>query len=143
PDEGVHPGAKVDERLGQVRAHEAVRAGDDDGSVAVRLREIVLESAQLGFRPGRMSSVRLHERKPSRWLGWFSVPDLSVVTPVYNSGRYLAATLDSVARLTASHEHIVIDGGSTDGTVALLQARDDSSLSWAADARRGQTHAAN
>jgi glycosyltransferase involved in cell wall biosynthesis len=71
------------------------------------------------------------------------VPDLSVVTPVYNSARYLAATLDSVARLTASHEHIVIDGGSTDGTVALLESRDDSSLSWVSEPDRGQTHAVN
>lgn len=71
------------------------------------------------------------------------MPDLSVVTPVYNSARYLAATLDSVARLTASHEHIVIDGGSTDGTVALLESRDDSSLSWVSEPDRGQTHAVN
>ena len=71
------------------------------------------------------------------------MPDLSVVTPVYNSVRYLAATLDSVARLTVSHEHIVIDGGSTDGTVALLESRDDPSLSWVSEPDRGQTHAVN
>jgi glycosyltransferase involved in cell wall biosynthesis len=71
------------------------------------------------------------------------VPDLSVVTPVYNSARYLAATLDSVARLTASHEHIVVDGGSTDGTVALLESREDSSLKWVSESDRGQTHAVN
>lgn len=71
------------------------------------------------------------------------MPDLSVVTPVYNSARYLAETLDSVARLTASHEHIVIDGGSTDGTMALLESRDDSSLSWVSEPDRGQTHAVN
>jgi glycosyltransferase involved in cell wall biosynthesis len=71
------------------------------------------------------------------------VPDLSVVTPGYNSARYLAATLDSVARLTASHEHIVIDGGSTDGTVPLLESRHDSTLSWVSEPDRGQTHAVN
>jgi glycosyltransferase involved in cell wall biosynthesis len=71
------------------------------------------------------------------------VPDLSVVTPVYNSARYLAATLDSVARLTVSHEHIVIDGGSTDGTVGLLESREDPSLNWVSEPDRGQTHAVN
>ncbi|MDP9306925.1 MAG: glycosyltransferase [Actinomycetota bacterium] len=71
------------------------------------------------------------------------MPDLSVVTPVYNSARYLPATLDSVTRLAASHEHIVIDGGSTDGTVALLQARGDLSLSWVSEPDRGQTNAVN
>jgi glycosyltransferase involved in cell wall biosynthesis len=70
-------------------------------------------------------------------------PALSVVTPVYNSSRYLAATLDSVASLTVPHEHLVIDGGSTDGTVELLEARDDPSLHWVSEADRGQTHAVN
>jgi glycosyltransferase involved in cell wall biosynthesis len=71
------------------------------------------------------------------------VPDISVVTPVYNSARYLAATLASVARLTVSHQHIVVDGGSSDGTVALLEARDDPSLHWVSEPDRGQTHAVN
>jgi glycosyltransferase involved in cell wall biosynthesis len=71
------------------------------------------------------------------------VPDLSVVTPVYNSASYLGATLDSVARVTVSHEHIVIDGGSSDGTVALLESLDDPSLSWVSEPDRGQTHAVN
>jgi glycosyltransferase involved in cell wall biosynthesis len=71
------------------------------------------------------------------------MPDLSVVTPVYNSARYLAATLDSVAGLGASHEHIVVDGGSIDGTVALLEDRRDPSLIWVSEPDRGQTHAVN
>jgi glycosyltransferase involved in cell wall biosynthesis len=71
------------------------------------------------------------------------VPSLSVVTPVYNSARYVTATLDSVARLTVSHEHIVVDGGSSDGTVALLEGRDDPSLVWLSEPDRGQTHAVN
>jgi glycosyltransferase involved in cell wall biosynthesis len=71
------------------------------------------------------------------------MPRISVVTPVYNSARFLEATLDSVARLTVSHEHIVVDGGSTDGTVALLESRDDSSLAWVSEPDRGQTHAVN
>lgn len=71
------------------------------------------------------------------------MPDLSVVTPVFDSARYLAAALDSVAGLRASHEHIVVDGGSTDGTVALLEGRGDTSLIWMSEPDRGQTHAVN
>ncbi len=68
---------------------------------------------------------------------------LSVVTPVYNSARYLADTLDSVARLTVPHEHIVIDGGSTDGTIELLEGREDPRLQWVSEPDRGQTDAVN
>jgi glycosyltransferase involved in cell wall biosynthesis len=71
------------------------------------------------------------------------MPTFSIVTPVYNSARFLERTLDSVARLTVSHEHIVIDGGSTDGTVPLLEGRGDPSLSWVSEPDRGQTHAVN
>jgi glycosyltransferase involved in cell wall biosynthesis len=71
------------------------------------------------------------------------MPSISVVTPVFNSVRFLEATLDSVARLTVPHEHIVVDGGSTDGTVRLLEAHRDASLAWVSEPDRGQTHAVN
>jgi glycosyltransferase involved in cell wall biosynthesis len=70
-------------------------------------------------------------------------PVLSVVTPSYNSGRYLEHALDSVAGLAAPKEHIVVDGGSTDGTVQLLQRRRDQHLVWTSEPDRGQTNAVN
>jgi glycosyltransferase involved in cell wall biosynthesis len=71
------------------------------------------------------------------------VPLLSVVTPVFNAGAYLESCLDSVAALPVDHEHVVVDGGSTDGTVELLRARDDARLRWVSEPDRGQTHAVN
>jgi glycosyltransferase involved in cell wall biosynthesis len=68
---------------------------------------------------------------------------LSVITPAYNSGPFIGQTLDSVAALATPHEHLVIDGGSDDGTVAMLEARDDPSLLWTSEPDRGQTHAVN
>jgi glycosyltransferase involved in cell wall biosynthesis len=68
---------------------------------------------------------------------------LSVVTPVRNSARFLPHALESVQRLSVTHEHIVIDGGSTDGTLALLESRDDPSLHWTSEPDRGQTDAVN
>lgn len=48
-------------------------------------------------------------------------PRLSVLTASLNSARFLRGTLDSVARQTfKDFEHIVVDGGSTDGTQAIL-----------------------
>jgi glycosyltransferase involved in cell wall biosynthesis len=70
-------------------------------------------------------------------------PLLSIVTPVFNAAPYLDACLDSVARLHVEHEHVVVDGGSTDGTVELLRSRDDDRLRWMSEPDRGQTHAVN
>jgi glycosyltransferase involved in cell wall biosynthesis len=68
---------------------------------------------------------------------------LSVITPTFNPGRYLSYALDSVAGLACHHEHLVIDGGSTDGTVDLLSGRRDDALIWISEPDRGQTHAVN
>jgi glycosyltransferase involved in cell wall biosynthesis len=68
---------------------------------------------------------------------------LTVVTPVRNQARYLGETLDSVAALRSPHEHVVIDGGSDDGTVELLESRNDPNLSWVSEPDRGQTDAVN
>lgn len=52
---------------------------------------------------------------------------VSVITPCYNPGRYLLPMLESVAAQgNVVAKHIVMDGGSTDGTVEVLKA-------WAAD----------
>jgi glycosyltransferase involved in cell wall biosynthesis len=66
-----------------------------------------------------------------------------VISPIFNSRRYLEEMLASVAAIAAPHEHLVIDGGSSDGTVALLEARDDDRLHWVSEPDRGQTHAVN
>src|SRR5436190_15126248 len=77
------------------------------------------------------AGVRVDPRLARRMLS------LSVVTPVFNGARYLPHALDSVAQLSVPHEHIVIDGGSTDETVAILEARNDSQLSWVSEPDRG------
>jgi glycosyltransferase involved in cell wall biosynthesis len=68
---------------------------------------------------------------------------LSVVTPSLNQAEHIRETLDSVASLIVPHEHIVIDGGSTDGTVELLRGLEDPSVRWTSEPDRGQTHAVN
>jgi glycosyltransferase len=53
-----------------------------------------------------------------------SVPTVSVVTPTFNAVTTIEACCESVAGQDYSQiEHLVIDGGSSDGTVAVLKSR--------------------
>jgi glycosyltransferase involved in cell wall biosynthesis len=68
---------------------------------------------------------------------------LSVITPARNMARFLPDTLDSVAALSAPHQHIVVDGDSDDRTVELLEGREDPRLTWISEPDSGQTEAVN
>ena len=56
--------------------------------------------------------------------------DISIVTPVFNSVRWIELCLQSVRHVFQGrdYEHIVVDGGSTDGTLELLQKQKDIRL---------------
>jgi glycosyltransferase involved in cell wall biosynthesis len=68
---------------------------------------------------------------------------LNIVTPSFNQCRFLRLTIDSVLSQAGDFdlEMLVMDGGSTDGSVELLQSIQDSRLSWRSEADRGQTEA--
>jgi len=66
-----------------------------------------------------------------------------IVTPSYNTRRYLGACIDSV--LAQDYPHIdyrVMDGGSTDGSVDLLRTYGDR-LQWISARDKGQSDAIN
>jgi glycosyltransferase involved in cell wall biosynthesis len=70
-------------------------------------------------------------------------PLISVLTPSYNQAKWIGDCLNSVACQTyPAFEHIVCDGGSTDGTVALLEAS-GAHVTWVSEPDRGQSHALN
>ncbi len=71
---------------------------------------------------------------------------LSVITPSLNQARYLGQCLASVRTAAAQAkphdvEQIVIDGGSSDGSVELLRGHDD--IRWISEPDRGQSNAIN
>ena len=69
-------------------------------------------------------------------------PLVSIITPSLNQARYLPEAIESVRAQTHEPlEHIVVDGGSTDGTLEILRGHDH--LRWVSEPDRGQSHALN
>jgi glycosyltransferase involved in cell wall biosynthesis len=67
-------------------------------------------------------------------------PLVTVVTPSFNQGHFIEATIQSVlAQDYPRIEHIVVDGGSVDGTLATLARHDH--LRWVSEPDDGQTAA--
>jgi glycosyltransferase involved in cell wall biosynthesis len=70
-------------------------------------------------------------------------PLISIVTPVFNGKKFIEDVIKNVAEQTYSNvEHIIIDGGSTDGTVEILRKYKDS-ITYISEKDNGQSNAIN
>ena len=70
-------------------------------------------------------------------------PLVTIVTPSYNQGRFIRATIESVlSQDYGAIEYIVMDGGSTDNTAAVVREY-SSRLKWISEKDRGQSDAIN
>lgn len=73
------------------------------------------------------------------------LPLISIVTPSFNQGRFIRATIESVLRQDYPRiEYWIIDGGSSDETLAVIEEyADDPRLHWLSERDHGQSHAIN
>ena len=71
-------------------------------------------------------------------------PKISIITVVYNSSKYLERTIISVINQTYKNiEFVIIDGGSTDGTIEIIKKFESSISYWISESDKGIYDAMN
>ena len=102
--------------------------------------------AKLPSTPGKTGWPWTAETPPERESmgNGRTTPRITIVTPSYNQGQFIEATIRSVLLQSYPNlEYIIMDGGSQDGTVDIIRRYEPWLTYWISEPDRGQSHAIN
>ncbi|MET0463960.1 MAG: glycosyltransferase family 2 protein [Chitinophagaceae bacterium] len=72
------------------------------------------------------------------------LPKITIITPSFNQGQYIEDTILSIIEQNYPNlEYIIIDGGSTDETVSVIEKYSDRISYWVSEKDKGQSDAIN
>ena len=80
-------------------------------------------------------------KMPTQGVNW---PRITMVTAVYNGEEYLEATIRSIVEQGYPNlEYIIVNDGSTDGTVEIIKKYEQHLAGWLSQPNRGLYAALN
>src|SRR5258706_4512170 len=110
-------------------------------SSAIELNELPVPNTGQSGWPWTEAPAATAAATPGQDQVW---PRITVVTPSYNQGHFLEATLRSVLLQGYPNlEYLVVDGGSTDQSVAILRRYETWLAGWVSAPDRAHSHAIN
>jgi glycosyltransferase involved in cell wall biosynthesis len=106
-----------------------------------RVNKIFSKTTRIAYKQGFLYPYLI--RNPCRFV-FMEHPLISIVTPAFQQLEFLKACVASVAMQSYPYvEHLVLDGGSTDGTKAYLETSPGCVTWWRSHPDGGQTQALN
>src|SRR5260370_9063747 len=71
-------------------------------------------------------------------------PKISLVTPVFNSGKYIEQTIQSVLGQNYPNlDYFIVEAGSTDGTLEIIRKYESRIWGWISEPDKGMYDALN
>jgi glycosyltransferase involved in cell wall biosynthesis len=133
----------------RIHSSSKVSITDDRLKKQKELTENTLENYQDFLEKERFEkikekqSLQIEVKNPRVNLDWEKTPFISIITPVFNGEDFIEDVIKNLESQTyRNFEHIVIDGGSTDGTLDILKKYSDR-LVYISESDDGQSDAIN